>query len=86
MQQSVTIARVFAMSVTPVTWDQWEACVRDTWCDGSAVDVALRTGPNGAPNPEYKDWGRATRPVVGGSGYDAQADGVAKTLETASGR
>jgi formylglycine-generating enzyme required for sulfatase activity len=72
-QKSVTIARAFAMSVAPITWDQWEACVRDTWCDGSAVDMALRTGPNGAPNPAYQDWGRGTRPVVGVSWYDAQA-------------
>jgi formylglycine-generating enzyme required for sulfatase activity len=72
-QKSVTIAHAFAMSVTPITWDQWEACVRDAWCDGSAVDIALRTGANGAPNPDYKDWGRGTRPVVGVSWYDAQA-------------
>jgi formylglycine-generating enzyme required for sulfatase activity len=39
----VTIARPFAVSRTEVTWDQWEACVRDGMCDGVAVETALRT-------------------------------------------
>jgi formylglycine-generating enzyme required for sulfatase activity len=71
-QQRISIARPFAMSTTAVTWDQWEACVRDNWCDGIAVDTALRTLANGEPNPDYRDWGRGTRPVVGVSWYDAQ--------------
>lgn len=71
-QKAISITRAFAMSATPVTWDQWEACVRDNWCDGIAVDTALRTLPNGEPNPDYRDWGRGTRPVVGVSWYDAQ--------------
>jgi formylglycine-generating enzyme required for sulfatase activity len=71
-QQQITIPRAFAMSRTAITWDQWEACVRDRWCDGVAVDTALRTRENGEPNPDYKDWGRGTRPVVGVSWYDAQ--------------
>lgn len=69
---SVTIARTFAISRTSVTWDQWEACVRDRWCDGIAVETALRTGPDGEPNPNFVDFGRGQRPVVGVSWYDAQ--------------
>jgi formylglycine-generating enzyme required for sulfatase activity len=72
-QKEITFARVFAIAKTAVTWDQWEACVRDRACDGIAVDTALRTGENGQPNPDYKDYGRGTRPVVGVSWYDAQA-------------
>jgi formylglycine-generating enzyme required for sulfatase activity len=71
-QIEITFARPFAISTTAVTWDQWEACVRDRWCDGIAVDTALRTGRDGEPNPEYRDYGRGTRPVVGVSWYDAQ--------------
>jgi formylglycine-generating enzyme required for sulfatase activity len=55
-----------------VTWDQWEACVRDRWCDGVAIEAALRTLENGQPNTNYKDYGRGTRPVVGVSWFDAQ--------------
>jgi formylglycine-generating enzyme required for sulfatase activity len=47
--------------------------VRDRACDGIAIDEALRTGQDGQPNPDYKDYGRGTRPVVGVSWYDAQA-------------
>jgi formylglycine-generating enzyme required for sulfatase activity len=68
----VTIARAFAISRTSVTWDQWEACVRDRWCDGIAVETALRAGPDGEPNPDFVDFGRGTRPVIGVSWYDAQ--------------
>ena len=71
-QTEITFARAFAISRTAVTWDQWEACVRDRWCDGIAIDTALRTGQNGEPNPDYRDHGRGTRPVVGVSWYDAQ--------------
>lgn len=72
-QQQITIRRAFAMSKTPVTWNQWEACVRAGACDGVAVETALATLPNGEPNPDYRDWGRGTRPVVGVSWYDAQS-------------
>src|SRR5574342_477733 len=72
-QKEITFARPFAIATTSVTWDQWEACVRDRWCDGIAIDTALRTGENGQPNPDYKDYGRGARPVVGVSWYDAQA-------------
>jgi formylglycine-generating enzyme required for sulfatase activity len=71
-QHKVTIARAFAIGKTEVTWDQWEACVRDRWCDGIAVESALRSLESGEPNPDYRDWGRGTRPVVGVSWFDAQ--------------
>jgi formylglycine-generating enzyme required for sulfatase activity len=72
-QHEISIPGPFAMSATAVTWDQWEACVRDGSCDGIGVETALRTRENGEPNPDYRDWGRGTRPVVGVSWYDAQA-------------
>ena len=72
-QHEITFAKPFALSRTAVTWDQWEACVRDRWCDGIAIDVALRTREaDGQPNPDYQDWGRGSRPVVGVSWFDAQ--------------
>jgi formylglycine-generating enzyme required for sulfatase activity len=71
-QHKVTIAKAFAIGKTEVTWNQWEACVRDRWCDGIAVENALRTLENGQPNPDYKDYGRGNRPVVGVSWFDAQ--------------
>lgn len=70
--REITFANPFAMSATPVTWNQWEACARDGWCDGAAIDAALRLGLDGEPNPNYQDWGRGTRPVVGVSWHDAQ--------------
>ena len=72
-QHEVAFARPFALARTAVTWDQWEACVRDRWCDGVGVEIALRTREeDGQPNPDYADWGRGTRPVVGVSWFDAQ--------------
>lgn len=71
-QMRIAFANPFALSATPVTWDQWEACVRDNWCDGAGVEIALTTLPDGEPNPNFSDWGRGTRPVVGVSWYDAQ--------------
>ncbi|MEO8314381.1 MAG: formylglycine-generating enzyme family protein [Pseudomonadota bacterium] len=71
-QHRVTIAKRFAIATTSVTWNQWEACVRDNWCEGPAIDLALRTNADGTPIAKYKDYGRGTRPVVGMSWYDAQ--------------
>jgi formylglycine-generating enzyme required for sulfatase activity len=71
-QRTITFTRPFAISTTPVTWDQWEACVRDRWCEGTGIDEALRLGMNGQPNENYRDWGRGTRPAVGMSWHDAQ--------------
>jgi formylglycine-generating enzyme required for sulfatase activity len=71
-QHRVKIARAFGLSATPVTWDQWEACVRDRRCDGAAIDEALKLNNDGTPNKNYRDYGRGTRPVVGVSWHDAQ--------------
>jgi len=71
-QQRITIRSAFAIATTPVTWNQWEACVRDNWCEGPAIDLALRTNADGTRNPQYKDYGRGNRPAVGMSWYDAQ--------------
>lgn len=68
----VTIRRAFAVSKFPVTWDQWEACVRDNVCAGREVEMALRIGVDGQPIKTYVDHGRGIRPVVGVSWYDAQ--------------
>lgn len=71
-QHPVTITRAFALSITAVTWNQWEACVRDNWCNAEEIEQALRTNPDGSRNAQYKDYGRGTRPAVGMSWYDAQ--------------
>ena len=71
-QRRVTIARPFAMSPTPVTWNQWEACVRDGRCAAEAIDEALRRNPDGTPIENYRDYGRGDRPAVGMNWYDAQ--------------
>jgi formylglycine-generating enzyme required for sulfatase activity len=71
-QVRVTIRRPFGIGKTEVTWDQWEACVRDRWCDGPGVETALRTNEDGTPNKAFVDWGRGSRPVVGVSWFDAQ--------------
>jgi formylglycine-generating enzyme required for sulfatase activity len=68
----VTISRSFALSETAVTWQQWEACMRDRWCEGAGIDEALKLNPDGTPNANYKDYGRGKRPAVGMSWYDAQ--------------
>src|SRR5688572_6922854 len=72
LQKKIIIARAFAIARTEVTWDQWEACVRDRWCDGPGVEQALRTNADGTPNKAFTDWGRGSRPVIGVSWFDAQ--------------
>ncbi len=71
-QHKVTIRYPFAVSKYPVTWDQWEDCVRDSACDGQAIETSLRTDREGKPIQDYIDHGRGMRPVVGISWYDAQ--------------
>jgi formylglycine-generating enzyme required for sulfatase activity len=71
-QHRVTIAKPFAIATTTVTWNQWEACARDNWCEIDAIDVSLRTNPDGTRIAKYKDYGRGNRPAVGMSWYDAQ--------------
>lgn len=67
----VTIARPFAVSRTEVTWDQWEACVRDGMCDGVAVETALRTPATPAPRPAAP--GNAAPPASGAAAAAAPA-------------
>ena len=55
VQKKITFARPFAMARTEVTWDQWEACVRDRWCDGVAIEESLRTNEDGTPNKAFVD-------------------------------
>ena len=49
----------FAMGVTEVTFDEWEACVRDGGCNGY--------------RPDDEGWGRGSRPVIYMSWEDARA-------------
>jgi formylglycine-generating enzyme required for sulfatase activity len=72
-QHTVTIAYSFAVSKGPITWDQWEACVRDAMCDGRAVETALGLDREGKPIHDYVDHGRGNHPVVGVSWWDTQA-------------
>jgi formylglycine-generating enzyme required for sulfatase activity len=71
LQHEVTFTESFAIATTPVTWNMWEACVRDARCDGMGVESALLVQLDGTEKPDW-DWGRGTRPVVGVSWYDAQ--------------
>ena len=72
-QHKVTIAYSFAVSKGPITWDQWEACVRDAMCDGKAVEAALRLDRDGKPIQNYAGHAHGHHPVVGVSWQDAQA-------------
>jgi len=66
----VTIARPFAVSQTEVTWDQWEACVRDGMCDGVAVETALRTPAT--PAPRRKECSRRSPHPARGCGREGR--------------
>ena len=55
----VTIAYPFAVSRFDITFDEWDACVRDGGCDGY--------------RPNDQGWGRGKRPVINVSWNDAQA-------------
>lgn len=55
--RDVLLAYPLAVSVSPVTFDQWDACLAD---DGTRH------------NPSDAGWGRALRPVINVSWYDAQ--------------
>ena len=57
--QHQVILRSFALGVTEVTFDEWEACVRGDGCDGY--------------RPRDRGWGRGSRPVIYVSWVDAQA-------------
>ena len=53
-QRKVTFAKPFAVGKFEVTWDEWDACVRDGECDNGPVEKA--GGDNG--------WGKGRRPVI----------------------
>ena len=57
-RREVTL-RSFAMGVTEVTFDEWDACVRGGGCSGY--------------RPDDQGWGRGSRPVINVSWGDVQA-------------
>lgn len=56
-QHAVTIARAFAVGKFEVTFDEWDACVREGGC---------------AHIPDDRGWGRGPRPVIHVSWNDAK--------------
>ncbi|HUQ75003.1 MAG TPA: bifunctional serine/threonine-protein kinase/formylglycine-generating enzyme family protein [Burkholderiales bacterium] len=56
-QHRVGISQVFAVGKFEVTYDEWEACVRDKGC---------------TQNPGFTAWGRGKRPVIDVSWNDAK--------------
>jgi len=57
-QHQVTIVHAFALATTPVTFEQWDACVAGGGCNGY--------------RPDDNGWGRGTQPVINVSWNDAQ--------------
>ena len=61
-RRNVTIAKSFSVGVFEVTWNEWNACVRDGDCaEVSGKGFAADNG-----------WGMADRPVINVSWHDAQ--------------
>jgi formylglycine-generating enzyme required for sulfatase activity len=58
-QHRVTIAAPFAVGKFDVTFDEWNACVKDGGCDGY--------------RPDDQHWGRGKRPVIDVSWDNAKA-------------
>ena len=56
-QHQVTISRAFAVGKYEVTFDEWDACVRENGCSNNASD---------------EGWGRGRRPVINVSWNDAK--------------
>jgi len=50
VEHPVKIEKPFALSKYEVTFDEWDACVKDGGCDG--------------PAPDDQGWGRGKRPVI----------------------
>lgn len=59
----VTLTQPFAVGKYEVTWNEWNACVRDGECENSAVE---KEGGD-------QTWGRGHRPVINISWNDATA-------------
>jgi formylglycine-generating enzyme required for sulfatase activity len=72
-QHTVVISYSFAVSKGPITWDMWDACARESMCDGDSVEAALRLGREGKPIPNYAGHARGNHPVFGVSWLDAKA-------------
>jgi formylglycine-generating enzyme required for sulfatase activity len=71
-QHAVKIKYSFAVSKAPITWDQWDECVRERACDGPSVEAALRLDRDGKPIQNYAGHARGNHPVAGVSWRDAQ--------------
>jgi formylglycine-generating enzyme required for sulfatase activity len=71
-QHAVKIGYSFAVSKAPITWDQWDECVRDSACDGPSVEASLRLDRDGKPIQNYAGHVRGNHPVAGVSWRDAQ--------------
>jgi formylglycine-generating enzyme required for sulfatase activity len=71
-QHAVKIGYSFAVSKAPITWNQWDECVRGRACDGASVEAALRLDRDGKPIKNYVDHVRGNHPVAGISWRDAQ--------------
>jgi formylglycine-generating enzyme required for sulfatase activity len=59
MQHRVTFARQFSVGRFAVTFDEWDACIRDGGCNGY--------------QPSDEGWGRGKRPTINVSRNDAKA-------------
>jgi formylglycine-generating enzyme required for sulfatase activity len=57
-ERIITIARPFAVSRFPITFDQWDACVTGGGCEQNV-------------RPSDQTWGRGTRPVINVDWRDA---------------
>jgi formylglycine-generating enzyme required for sulfatase activity len=71
-QHAVKIDYSYAASKAPITWDQWDECVRNRACDGPSVEAALRLDRDGKPVRNYAGHVRGNHPVAGVSWRDAQ--------------
>jgi formylglycine-generating enzyme required for sulfatase activity len=69
-QHRVAIAKAFAVGKFPVTFDEWDACLRDGGCNGH--------------RPADQGWGRGKRPVINVNWNDAK--GYAAWLSRKTGR
>ena len=58
-QHRVTIAVPFAVSMFEITFDEWEACLKEGGCGGY--------------RPDDQKWGRGKHPVIDVSWEDAKA-------------
>jgi formylglycine-generating enzyme required for sulfatase activity len=63
----VTILRPFAIGVSAITFEEWDACVAGKGCNGST--------------PDDKGWGHSKMPVINVSWEDANTIGVRLTIE-----